>query len=85
MGETLIDIELSDIRGFAGIKEAKVVLDGQEIRLAVAHGLGNAHRALEMVGEDRNRFHFVEVMGCPGGCIGGGGQPYAMANSMCIT
>jgi len=82
MGETLIDIELSDIRGFAGIKEAKVLLDGQELRLAVAHGLGNAHRVLEMVREDRDRFHFVEVMGCPGGCIGGGGQPYATANSI---
>ena len=81
-GETLIDIELNDIRGFKGIKEAKVVLDGQELRLAVAHGLGNAHEVLEMVRKDRSRFHFVEVMGCPGGCIGGGGQPYATANSI---
>ena len=82
LGETLIDIELSDIRGFEGIKEAKVVLDGQELHLAVAHGLGNAHRVMEMVRQDRDRFHFVEVMGCPGGCIGGGGQPYATANSI---
>ncbi|MDI9431148.1 MAG: NADH-dependent [FeFe] hydrogenase, group A6 [Sedimentisphaerales bacterium] len=81
-GETLIDIELNDIRGFKGIKEASVVLDGQELRLAVAHGLGNAHEVLEMVRKDRSRFHFVEVMGCPGGCIGGGGQPYATANSI---
>jgi len=81
-GETLIDIELNDIRGFKGIKEAKVLLDGQELRLAVAHGLGNAHEVLEMVRKDRSRFHFVEVMGCPGGCIGGGGQPYATANSI---
>lgn len=81
-GETLIDIEIDDLRGFKGIKEAKVVLDGQELRLAVVHGLGNAHHVLEMVRKDRNRFHFVEVMGCPGGCIGGGGQPYATANSI---
>jgi len=71
-GETLIDIEMADIRGFQGVKEAKVVIDGKEIRLAVAHGLGNAHKVMEMVRQDRNRFHFVEVMGCPGGCIGGG-------------
>ncbi|MBN1360870.1 MAG: iron hydrogenase small subunit [Sedimentisphaerales bacterium] len=81
-GETLIDIEVNDLRGFKGVKEAKVVMDGQELRLAVAHGLGNAHQVLEMVREDRDRFHFVEVMGCPGGCIGGGGQPYATANSI---
>jgi len=81
-GETLIDIEMADIRGFQGVKEAKVVIDGKEIRLAVAHGLGNAHKVMEMVRQDRNRFHFVEVMGCPGGCIGGGGQPYATANSI---
>jgi iron-only hydrogenase group A len=81
-GETLIDIELNDIRGFKGVKEAKVMLDGQELRLAVAHGLGNAHQVLEMVRKDRSRFHFVEVMGCPGGCIGGGGQPYPLVNSI---
>jgi len=81
-GETLIDIEMSAIRGFDGIKEATIKMDGKELRLAVAHGLGNAHKAMEMIREDPNRFHFVEVMGCPGGCIGGGGQPYATANSI---
>ncbi len=81
-GETLVDIEMGTIRGFKGVKEAKISIDGKELRLAVAHGLGNAHKVMEMVREDRNRFHFVEVMGCPGGCIGGGGQPYATANSI---
>ncbi len=81
-GETLIDIEMADIRGFKGVKEAKIAIDGKEIRLAVAHGLGNAHKVMEMVRKDRNRFHFIEIMGCPGGCIGGGGQPYATANSI---
>ncbi len=81
-GETLIDIEMADIRGFKGVKEAQINLDGKELRLAVAHGLGNAHKVMEMVREDRNRFHFIEIMGCPGGCIGGGGQPYATANSI---
>ena len=81
-GETLIDIEMSGIRGFNGIREATIKMDGKELRLAVAHGLGNAHKVMEMIREDPNRFHFVEVMGCPGGCIGGGGQPYATANSI---
>ncbi len=81
-GETLIDIEMADIRGFKGVKEAKIVMDDQELRIAVAHGLGNAHQVLELVRQDRSRFHFIEVMGCPGGCIGGGGQPYATANSI---
>jgi len=81
-GETLIDIEMADIRGFQGVKEAKVSIDGKELRLVVAHGLGNAHKVMEMVREDPDRFHFVEIMGCPGGCIGGGGQPYATANSI---
>ncbi len=81
-GETLIDIEMADIRGFKGVKEAKISLDGKELRLVVAHGLGNAHKVMEMVRKDRNRFHFIEVMGCPGGCIGGGGQPYATVNSI---
>ncbi|MGE5295548.1 MAG: NADH-dependent [FeFe] hydrogenase, group A6 [Solirubrobacterales bacterium] len=81
-GETLIDIEMADIRGFKGVKEATINLDGKELRLAVAHGLGNAHKVMEMVRKDRNRFQFIEIMGCPGGCIGGGGQPYATANSI---
>ncbi len=81
-GETLIDIEMADIRGFKGIKEARIVLDGKELRLAVAHGLGNAHQVMEMVRKDPTRFQFVEIMGCPGGCIGGGGQPYAAAESI---
>ncbi len=81
-GETLMDIELESLRGLAGIKEGKVTIDGKEIRVAVAHGLGNAATVLDMVRKDPDRFHFVEIMGCPGGCIGGGGQPYAGINSM---
>ncbi|MBF0493763.1 MAG: iron hydrogenase small subunit [Candidatus Omnitrophica bacterium] len=80
-GETLMDIEMNDLRGFKGIKEGKVVMDGKEIRIAVAHGLGNANEVLEVVRKEPDRYHFVEIMGCPGGCIGGGGQPYANSNS----
>ncbi len=81
-GETLMDIEVNDIRGFKGIKEGKLVMDGKEIRVAVAHGLGNAAHLLDEVRKDPEKYHFIEVMGCPGGCIGGGGQPYAGSNSI---
>ncbi|MBN1523504.1 MAG: iron hydrogenase small subunit [Spirochaetales bacterium] len=81
-GETLLDIELASLRGFHGIKEAEIVIDGKPIRVAVAHGLGNAQELLAIAKKDPKRYHFIEVMGCPGGCIGGGGQPYATANSI---
>ena len=79
-GETLVDIELESLRGFSGIKEGKVNMGDIEVRVAVAHGLGNAHKLLQLAKEEPERYHFIEVMGCPGGCIGGGGQPYAGAN-----
>jgi iron-only hydrogenase group A len=81
-GETLLDIEISDLRGLKGIKEGKIVLDNKEIRVAVAHGLGNACDLLNVVRQDPDKYHFIEIMGCPGGCIGGGGQPYAGINSI---
>jgi NADP-reducing hydrogenase subunit HndD len=81
-GETLMDIEINDVRGLKGIKEGSVNLDGKEIRVVVAHGLGNANEVLNRVRKDPDRYHFVEIMGCPGGCIGGGGQPYAGLNSI---
>jgi NADP-reducing hydrogenase subunit HndD len=81
-GETLFEIELEEIRGLKGIKEGKIDINGKEIRVAVAHGLGNANTVLEAVRKDPDRYHFVEIMGCPGGCIGGGGQPYAGSNSI---
>lgn len=81
-GETLLDIEVAEIRGFKGIKEGKITMNGKEIRVAVAHGLGNANQLLEEVRQDPDKYHFIEIMGCPGGCIGGGGQPYAGLNSI---
>lgn len=80
-GETLFDIEVEQVRGLQGIKEGKIVMDGKEIRVAVAHGLGNANILLEEARLNPEKYHFIEIMGCPGGCIGGGGQPYAGSNS----
>lgn len=81
-GETLVNIEVNDIRGMQGIKEGKIVMDGKEIRVAVAHGLGNAADLLDIVRKEPDKYHFIEIMGCPGGCIGGGGQPYSGINSI---
>jgi iron-only hydrogenase group A len=81
-GQTLVDIEIKGIRGLKGIKEGALEMDGREIHVAVAHGLGNACKLLEQVRKDPNRYHFIEIMGCPGGCVGGGGQPYASINTI---
>ncbi len=81
-GQTLVDIEVEGVRGLKGIKEGSLTMDGQEIRVAVAHGLGNACKLLEVVRQDPQRYHFIEIMGCPGGCVGGGGQPYAAINTI---
>lgn len=80
VGETLVDIEFSDLRGFEGIREASVEMGDKDVRVAVAHGLGNAHNLLEIVKKDPLRYQFIEIMACAGGCIGGGGQPYAGSN-----
>ncbi|MDW8056638.1 MAG: [FeFe] hydrogenase, group A, partial [Elusimicrobiota bacterium] len=81
-GEPLLDIEIQPIRGMKGIKEGVVDLNGEKIKVAVAHGLGNAIKLLEFVRKEPKSYHFIEIMGCPGGCIGGGGQPYAGYNSI---
>ncbi len=70
-------INFRAVRGLDGVKEAKVeVAPGLTVNVAVASGLGNARKVLEMVREDRSRFQAIEIMACPGGCINGGGQPY---------
>jgi iron-only hydrogenase group A len=84
-GRTLGKIEVEAVRGLAGVKEGTVDVDGTKVRVAVAHGLANVETVLERVREARRRgeespYHFIEVMACPGGCIGGGGQPYGVDN-----
>ncbi len=65
----------TDVRGLNGWKEAVADIDGTKVRVAVAHGLGNAARLLDAIRDGRASYDFVEVMACPGGCVGGGGQP----------
>ncbi len=75
-GEELQSTAPSAVRGFDGIKEASYVLGGKEIHVAVAHGMKNAKVLLEEIKNGTSKYHFIEIMGCPGGCIAGGGQPY---------
>ncbi|MCD8324462.1 MAG: [FeFe] hydrogenase, group A [Clostridiales bacterium] len=63
------------VRGMEGIKEAEIEIAGIRVKTAVAHGLGNARKLIEKCRAGEAEYHFVEVMACPGGCAGGGGQP----------
>jgi len=73
-------VEFEALRGMDGIKEAVVGIDGLKLRIAVCHGLGNARRILEKIRAGQCEYHAIEIMACPGGCIGGGGQPYHHGN-----
>ena len=75
-GEELEKVEFEDLRGLKGIKQAKVDINGREIKIAVANGLGNTRKLLEKLRKKEIDLDAIEVMACPGGCIGGGGQPY---------
>ncbi|MDD4084717.1 MAG: NADH-dependent [FeFe] hydrogenase, group A6 [Acidaminococcaceae bacterium] len=75
-GKELQKLEFESVRGLEGVKEAIVDLDGLPVKVAVAHGLGNARKIMEKIKDGTADYTFVEVMACPGGCIGGGGQPY---------
>ncbi|MEG0688469.1 MAG: NADH-dependent [FeFe] hydrogenase, group A6, partial [Hungatella sp.] len=74
-GEELACLDFTDVRGMDGIKEATYPVAGLEVKVAVASGLGNARKLLERVKSGEATYHFIEIMGCPGGCINGGGQP----------
>ncbi len=69
-----------DIRGFKGVKEATINIADHKIKVAAAHGLGNAKQLLEKIRDNENQYHIIEIMACPGGCIAGGGQPYHHGN-----
>ena len=75
-GEELKRADLHEVRGFEGIKEATYNLAGTEVKVAVAHGMKNAKVLLDQIREGKSEYHFIEIMGCPGGCVAGGGQPY---------
>ncbi|MBQ8831333.1 MAG: iron hydrogenase small subunit [Oscillospiraceae bacterium] len=75
-GKEFETIEYTAVRGFEGIKEASVDIDGLTVNVAVAHGMKNAKVLLDQIKAGESKYHFIEIMGCPGGCVNGGGQPY---------
>lgn len=74
-GKKLAKIDFEQLRGMEGIRSATVDFNGLPINIGIAHGLGNARKLLEDVRNGKANYHAIEVMACPGGCIGGGGQP----------
>ncbi|MBP7702347.1 MAG: [FeFe] hydrogenase, group A [Candidatus Hydrothermae bacterium] len=79
-GKDLPNLDIEAVRGMAGIKEAELDINGMKVKVAVAHGLGNARTLLTKVKEQiektgQSEYAFIEIMACPGGCVGGGGQP----------
>ncbi len=74
-GTELESLDLFDLRGGGGIKESTVNINGTEVNVAVVNGIGNVRPILDEIKNGESKYHFVEVMACPGGCINGGGQP----------
>ncbi len=79
--KSLDKVEFEAVRGTEGIKEAAVTLGGKEVKVAIAHGLGNARKLLESIKSGEKTYDFVEIMACPGGCVTGGGQPICSAKT----
>jgi NADH-quinone oxidoreductase subunit G/NADP-reducing hydrogenase subunit HndD len=74
-GTTLENIDLVDVRGLQGVKEATVKVGDLDVKVAIASGLGNAKKLMDKIAAGEADYHFIEIMCCPGGCLGGGGQP----------
>jgi iron-only hydrogenase group A len=80
-------LDFEATRGIEGVKEATLNVAGTDVKIAVAHGLGNVEYLINKIRDAKNKgeplpYHFVEVMACPGGCVGGGGQPYGVSNEL---
>ncbi|MDD2703632.1 MAG: NADH-dependent [FeFe] hydrogenase, group A6 [Candidatus Omnitrophica bacterium] len=86
-GRELEKVEFENVRGLKGVKETEVEIGGKKLKLAIAHGLSNVEYVLNKVREAKRKgeempYHFIEVMACPGGCVGGGGQPYMVTDEL---
>ncbi len=81
-GKSLAKVEFAQVRGLDGVKEATIKVGDIDVSVAVAHGTGNAAKLLDSIREGGKKYHFIEVMGCPGGCVTGGGQPIIDADTL---
>ncbi len=79
-GKPLKEVKFESLRGFDGIRSASIDVGGKTLNVAIAHELGNARKLLEAIENDEVHYDLLEIMACPGGCIGGGGQPYHHGN-----
>jgi NADH-quinone oxidoreductase subunit G len=89
-GQRLPKVEFENVRGLKGVKETSIKIEGTEVRIAVAHGLANVEYVLNQVRTAQKEgkplpYHFIEVMACPGGCVGGGGQPYGVTDELRVA
>ena len=80
-GKTLDNVDFTEVRGMEGVKEATYAVGDLQIKVAVASGTANAKTLMEKVKDGTSEYHFIEIMGCPGGCINGGGQPIVDATT----
>ncbi|MDD3742491.1 MAG: [FeFe] hydrogenase, group A, partial [Lentimicrobiaceae bacterium] len=83
-GKKLENVDFKELRGMEYIREAVIDFDGLPIHIGIAHGLGNARQLLQDIKDGKSHYHAIEIMACPGGCIGGGGQPLHHGDSSII-
>ena len=83
-GKKLERLDFTELRGLEGIRSATIDFNGLPVNIGIAHGLGNARKLLDRVRAGEVNFHAIEIMACPGGCIGGGGQPLHHGNAAII-
>lgn len=80
-GEDLKEIDYKEVRGLEGVKNVELKVGDLNLKIGIAHGLGEARKLLNEVREGKSHYHAIEIMACKGGCIGGGGQPYHHGNT----
>jgi NADP-reducing hydrogenase subunit HndD len=81
-GKPIERVEITEVRGLKGVRETEIQFENMTVRTAVAHGTANAKMLLEKVKSGEKEYHFIEVMGCPGGCVNGGGQPILKSKTL---